>query len=85
MRFVPSGLTFGANPFGSRCEWNIMRLIYSSLLQIISPANKVFFVFFLNLLIMSAAAATLVTDLWDKRGPGLIGMNSRQLSAEEEM
>lgn len=84
VRFVPSGPAFGANPFGSRCERNIMRLIYSSLLQIVSPANKGCF-FFLNLFVMSTAAATLVTDLWDKRGLGLIWMNSRQLFAEEEM
>lgn len=63
-----------------------MRLIYSSLLQIVSPANKgCFFFFKKNLFVMSAAAATLVTDVWDKRGTGLIRMNSRQLSAEEEM
>lgn len=46
VRFVASGPAFGANPFGSRCEWNIMRLIYSSLLQIVSPANKGCFFFF---------------------------------------
>lgn len=66
----------------------MMRLIYSSSLQIVSPANKGWFffvLFFLNLFVMSAAAATLVTDFWDKQGPGLIRMNSRQLSAEQEM
>lgn len=45
VRFVPSGPVFGASPFGSRCERNIMRLIYSSLLQIVSPANKGCFFF----------------------------------------
>lgn len=62
-RFVPSGPAFGANHFGSRCEaeHNATDLLLIAAESFPLPTRVVFCCcFFLNLFVMSAAAATVV-------------------------